>query len=133
GILRYPDMQLEAIEVFYPNDPGSSFKIEYNGGNNISLYEMPENKLVANFDTSIVKDYMLNFKLASFENYKTGLSEATEDSIANSVPFQSIKVKDANQVCEIKLWTQKPSQESYDDEGNLELMDGERVYATCND
>lgn len=133
GILRYPDMQLEEIEVFYPNDPGSSFKIEYNGGNNISLYEMPENKLVSNFDTTIVKDYMLNFKLASFENYKTGLSEATEDSIANSVPFQIIKVKDANQVREIKLWTKKPSQESYDDEGNLELMDGERVYATCND
>ena len=134
GILRYPDMQLEEIEVFYPNDPTSSFKIEYNGGNNISLFELPENKIVPNFDTTIVKDYMLNFKLASFENYKTGLTEASEDSIANSTPFQIIRVKDANQEREIKLWVKAPREGKYElDEVTPEIVDRERVYATCND
>ncbi|NEN24323.1 DUF4340 domain-containing protein [Cryomorpha ignava] len=134
GILRYPDMNLQEIEVFYPNDPSSSFKIDYNGGNDISLFQFPENEAVQNFDTAIVKDYMLNFKLASFENYKTGLSEAAEDSIANSTPFQIIKVKDANQEREIKLWVKAPREGKYEaDDVTPEIVDRERVYATCND
>ena len=134
GILRYPDMNLQEIEVFYPNDPTSSFKIEYHGGNNISLFDLPEKNAIQNFDTAIVKDYMLNFKLASFENYKTGLSEAVEDSIASSTPFQIIRVKDANQEREIKLWVKAPREGKYEeDDVTPEIVDRERVYATCND
>lgn len=134
GILRYPDMNLQEIEVFYPNDPTSSFKIEYNGGNDIALYDMPENQRVQNFDTAIVKDYMLNFKLASFENYKTGLSQTVEDSIAASTPFQIIRVKDANQEREIKLWVKAPPEGALEeDQVTPAVMDKERVYATCND
>lgn len=134
GILRYPDMDLQEIEVIYPNDPTASFKIEYSGGNNISLFELPENEIVENLDTTIIKDYMLNFKLASFENYRTGLSEAEEDSISATTPFQIIRVKDANQMREIKLWA-KASRNAEPEEGDMDIepVDKERVYATCND
>src|SRR5690554_322144 len=133
-IIKYPDMNLNEIEVVYPSTPEASFKIVYNGGNDIELYEYGKNTPVPEFDTTIVKDYMLNYKLASFENYRTGLSPAAEDSVKALTPYQIIRVKDAKGQREIKIWKQAPNEGDTEDDGvTLATEDLERVYAICDD
>jgi len=134
AILKYPDMKLDEIEVIYPESPDESFRIVYNGGNDIELYAYGNPTPVAEFDTTIVKDYMLNFKVASFENYETGLSPTAEDSVAALVPYQIIRVKDPNQQREIKIWKQEPTEGETEADGETPTTeDLERVYAQCDD
>ena len=134
AIIKYPEMNLDEIEVIYPGAPEESFKIVYNGGNDIQLYPYGSAAPVPDFDTKIVKDYMLNFKLASFENYETGLSPASEDSVAALVPYQIIRVKDANQQREIKIWKREPTEGDMEDDGETVATENlERVYARCDD
>lgn len=124
NIFSYPDMGLEEIEVIYPNFPDDSFKIKYKGGNDIELYAFEQTQPIPHFDTSLVKDYMLNFKIGSFENYNTGMSAAAEDSVKASVPYQIIKIKDPKKQHEIKIWKLPP------EEGETELVGEEEIPAT---
>ena len=134
AIIKYPDMKLDEIEVFYPQYPDESFKIVYNGGNDIELYHYGQSTPVPDFDTTLVKDYMLNFKIASFENYETGLSPASEDSVAALEPYQIIRVKDPMRQREIKIWKQEPTEGDTEDDGLTPTReDLERVYARCDD
>lgn len=134
AIIKYPDMNLDEIEVVYPEYPESSFKIVYNGGNDIELYAYGQDTPIPDFDTTLVKDYMLNFKVASFENYETGLSPAAEDSVAALVPYQIIRVKDPIQEREIRIWKQEPTEGETEDDGEtITTEDLERVYAICDD
>lgn len=133
GIIKYPDMNLEEIEVIYPNAPEESFKIVYNGGNDIELYAYGNSTPVPDFDTTLVKDYMLNFKVASFENYETGLSPASEDSVVALIPYQIIRIKDPIQQREIKIWKQEPTEGEMEVDGETPAIeDRERVYAICD-
>ncbi len=116
-ILQYPDMDLREIEVFYPTEPQASFRIVYGGGNDIQLYARGSQATVPVYDTSLVKDYMLNYKLASFENFHTGLDPAQEDSVMAELPLIVIKVTDDKKVTTVRLWTKAPP------EGQLEMDD----------
>jgi hypothetical protein len=129
-LLEYPQMNLEEIEVIYPSAPDSSFRITYDGGNAISLFSYPEQERIARFDTNLVKDYMLNFKLVSFENYRTGLSESQEDSVMASVPYQIIRIKDESNRHEIRLWPKKAPENQMNEAGDAAaIIDRERIYA----
>jgi len=133
-ILSFPDMALSRIEVIYPNDSDADFRIDYGGGNNISLHSS-EGQRIDQFDTTTVKDYMLNYKLLSFENFRTGLSPTETDSVRSSIPYQIIRIDDSKgEQHEIKLWPKKaPEGEYSEDELNDIPLDAERIYATYND
>jgi hypothetical protein len=131
-LLSFPNMDLESVEIDYPREPGSSFRIEYAGGNEISLYNSVGDAIAA-FDTAKVKDYMLNFKLLSFENYRTGLSETAKDSIRSSMPYQVIRIEEGENKHEIKLWPKiAPEGEYSEEEMDGEPLDPERIYGTYN-
>jgi len=132
-ILEYGDMQLKEVDVSYPSQPETSFKIKFGGGNDIQLFHPKSEEPITRFDTAKVKDYMLNFKLASFENYNTLLTEAQEDSVKNLVPYQIIKVTDANQTREIRLWSRPaPEGQTEIDRTIPATLDRERIYASVN-
>ena len=129
GILNYPNMDIREVEVTYPDELEKSFRITYGGGNDIKLYRHDSEKEISVYDTSVVKDYLLNFKLASFENYKTGLSPAETDSVLQLTPYQVIRVKDNSRERTIRLWPKKVlSEEDAADRIEPEV-DGDRVYA----
>lgn len=130
-LLEYPDMDLEEITVEYPAEPDSSFRITYGGGNDISLYRAGSNRPVSAFDTTIVKDYMLNFKMLAFENFRTGLTEAQEDSVRATMPYQIIRIKDREKDHRIVLWPKSDPHPPLDAEGFV--PDGERIYASMDE
>ncbi|MFT6998762.1 MAG: hypothetical protein ACJAQ4_002525 [Cryomorphaceae bacterium] len=131
-LLAYPDMNLDKIEVEYPTDQVSSFKVEYDGGNQIKLFTGDDTP-VAVFDTLTLKDYMLNYKKMAFENYRTGLTEFQIDSIRSTAPFQIIRVIDSSGNHEIKLWPKEAP--DYDEMASSDslVIDRGRVYGTYND
>ncbi len=132
-ILEYPDMNLTEVEVTYPDDPGASFRITYKGGNDLQLYKPGSDTPVQGFDSTLVKDYLLNFKLASFENFNSLLSPAEQDSVKMLNPFQIIKVTDATQTREIKLWTRPAPEGQTEMDPNIPaVIDRERIYANVN-
>lgn len=133
GIISYPNMGLQQVEVQYPGQENQSFKITYGGSNDLKLYKYGSDEAIANFDTSMVKDYLLNYKLASFENYETGLTDIQEDSVKTQTPYQIITIKDPRQTREIKLWAKKPYDgEMEEDEVTPAKVDRERVYGSCD-
>lgn len=133
-ILEYPDLGLTEIEVTYPEQPDASFRIEYGGGNDIRLYPKDSDVAIAGFDTAVVKDYMLNYKLGSFENFNSLLSPTQEDSIRMLVPYQIIKVTDPQRTRELRLWSRAaPEGQKEMDAETPSVIDRERIYACVDD
>jgi hypothetical protein len=133
-ILKYDELTIKDLKIDYPDTPDDSFRIEYKGGNDISLFRKGEQVPVAGFDTSLVKDYLLNFKLASFENFKTGLSEAQQDSVKMTTPYQVITVEDPSGVHTISLWPKFVADAAGDTLGGTGMKpDEERIYAASED
>lgn len=133
GILNYPDLAIEEVEVTYPGQFEKSFRITYGGGNDIKLYPHNSDTEILNYDTSLVKDYLLNFKLASFENYKTGLSPAEADSVMQQTPYQIIRVKDKSRERVIRLWPKKAVSDDDESNENEPEVAGDRVYAATDE
>ncbi len=133
GIVRYPDMNIKKLEVDYPSNPEQSFKVELGGGNSIFLYD-GEGERVANYDTLLLKDYLLNYKVVSFENYRTGLSEFQTDSVMNTTPYQIITITDPGKKTTINVWPKKapPDQMEMDNETPA-VVDRERVYVATQE
>jgi hypothetical protein len=133
-ILHYPDLQLKEVDVQYPDQPEASFRITYGGGNDIRLFDGTGGTEIAQFDTSLVKDYLLNFKLASFENFNNLLSPAQEDSVKTLTPYQIIKVTDSRQERTLRLWFRAaPEGQTEMDGETLSEIDRERIYAMVDD
>lgn len=127
-IFNYKNMGLEDIRVIFPQAPESSFRIAYGGGNDISLFSLNPETKIENFDTSRVKEYMLNFKLASFENYNTRLTPQQEDSIKQQVPVMIIEVKDPADKKRVTLWTKAPPEGQKERSGEPAKIDREYFY-----
>ncbi len=133
-ILDYPSLNFREIEVDYPTQEFSGFRITYEGGNNIQLYASGSEKPVQGFDSTLVKDYLLNFKLASFENYNTLLKPAQEDSVKQLTPYQVIRITDQKQTRTIRLWARAAPQGQFEMDGETQAeIDRERIYACVND
>jgi len=132
-VLEYENMNLSEIHVDYPTDPAASFSIEYGGGNDIRLFAKGSDKPFSTFDTLMVKDYMLNFKLASFENFKTGLTPVQTDSVMMKTPFQVIRIVDEKREREIKLWSKAPPPGQTEMDHTASEVDRERIYAAAED
>lgn len=91
-ILSYPELQFERVEVENHIHPDRSFAIEYKGGNNLSMFDLPENNPIPTFDTSRVKDYLLLYKHAGCETYELAFEQHQIDSILDLEPSFEIEV-----------------------------------------
>ena len=91
----YAINDIKQISVKYYEEPQESFTIKYMGGNNIELYAA-NNQKINSFDTVALKNYMLGYRSASFEIYKTKFSPLQIDSVFRTEPFAEFSVTDKN-------------------------------------
>lgn len=134
GVFAYPELDLREIHVTYPTSPDASFRIEYGGGNDIKLFARESDRPFSRFDTAMVKDYMLNYKLASFENFNTELTPAQEDSVMMQIPYQVIRVVGKKDEHEIRLWSKEAPEGMTEADGKTAAeVDRVRVYAATQD
>jgi hypothetical protein len=132
-VMNYPTLGFREIEVSYPGQEASGFRIVYGGGNDIKLFAPGSDTPFVGYDTITVKDYLLNFKLASFENYNTLLTPAQEDSVKSLLPYQIIHLTDANGTRTFRFWSRPAPEGQMDMDGETQaVIDRERVYASVN-
>ncbi len=133
-IVKYNELTISDLKVEYPNNPDQSFRIAYGGGNDIKLFGPDLSSPISMFDTTLVKDYLSNFKLASFENFKTGLTIEQNDSIMASQPYQIITIQDNKRTRTITLWPKKAPEGQFKEEGQEDsVIDIERIYAATEE
>lgn len=81
GLFNSDVTDISSISVEYPSKPGSSFTIQFAGGNDIELYSDSLGGKVPDYDTTAVKNYMMQYRKVHFESLPQHLSKAKQDSI----------------------------------------------------
>ncbi|MGY6561894.1 MAG: hypothetical protein ACXITV_07290 [Luteibaculaceae bacterium] len=103
-IYDYKNLEFKKIDVRFKDYPEDEYSIEFGGGNNIKLFDPRLDTYVDDFDTLVVKDYLLFYKKVSWSKIAK-VSGATRDSILNSAPFASISVtENSGEVKTIELF-----------------------------
>ena len=75
-VFDYPGLSIQSVEMDYPNFPGESFKIEWQGRNDIFLYDKQGNK-VEEFDRLQIKNYLLQYKRIYVETFDSKFDSAS--------------------------------------------------------
>lgn len=129
GIFDYPKLDFKKVELRHHRLPQASFSIAYEGGNDIQLFDF-QGREVPQFDTLAVKDYLLMFKKAHIETYKSYLTPVQEDSLLKTQPAYTLSVteQDGSENA-LQLYFKKPVKDIFDENGNLEPYDMARMYA----
>lgn len=91
-IIRYPELDINRVAVTNHLYPQRSFAIGYGGGNDLHMFDLPENTPVPRFDTSRVKDYLLLYKRAGCETYELAFEQQQIDSVLKLPPSFEIEV-----------------------------------------
>lgn len=131
GVFDYPKLEFNRVEAIHHTNPQHSFAVSYNGGNELALFDgngvpAPE------FDTLAVKDFLLLFKKAHIETYKSYLTPQQEDSLGRTVPQFTFRVKgNDGDVRELMLYRKPKVIDSYDEQGNIVPWDQARMYSQC--
>ena len=93
-VFDYPGLSIQSVEMDYPNFPEESFKIEWQGRNDIFLYDKQGNK-VEEFDRLQIKNYLLQYKRIYVETFDSKLTPHQEDSvIQQTIPKAVITIRD---------------------------------------
>lgn len=132
-IFRYNYGSIASIKVEHPLDPKESFEIIDNGNNTFSLKDA-DSKIVANFDTTKVMEYVTRFKNIQYEGVEETKEKEFIEAILKTTPQQIYSV--TSKTGETKACTtyMKPLKEGATDlEGNPINFDMDRMYAKVND
>ena len=130
GIFDYPDIrEVKKVEVINHEKEEESFDIEFNGGNDIRLHSRLLDRDLAAFDTLAVKDYFLKYKKVHLETYQSHMSEELEEALLNTQAAYTIRVTNREgQVKKIDLYWKPATNQEYDVNGDLIMIDQARMY-----
>src|SRR5690606_2810302 len=133
-IVGYPDLDINRVEVHNHLHPDRSFAIEYKGGNDLSLFQLPANTPIKDFDTSRVKDYLLLYKRAGSETYDLAFEQYQIDSVlARNPDFEIIiSANDPGKSKHMKMFLRPGAPGEEMDDGTPAEFDREIMYATLN-
>lgn len=133
-LFRYNDLDFNRVEVLNHLHPDRSFAIEYKGGNDLSLYEMPENTPIPSFDTARIKEYLLLYKKAGCETYDLAFTQAQKDSVLALDPHFEIKVtaNDPNESKQLNLYLRPAPDDQMGEDVHGPGFDNAIMYATLD-
>ena len=123
------------IKVEYPRNPELSFdlQIAHDATDKrmvkFSMFS-PQSGKAVNFDTSMVKTYLLDLKNVTFEIISDNLKQETKDSTLALPPLHLITVEDVNGLkMEFKTFPRKGKDGDLDEKGYQLKYDPDRFYA----
>jgi len=133
-LFTFPKLEFNRVEIHNNLYPDRSFAIDYGGGNDLSLLEINPDRPVAGFDSTQIKDFLIQFKKVSCETYGLALTEAQKDSVL-ALPASFEIVVNANQPdknVHLKLFLRPAPDGMQEDDGSVALYDREIMYGTLN-
>ena len=127
GIFNYDPLNVKSIDVKIPATPELNFRIVANDENSFSLFN--NQNAVADFDTTLVRSYIVYYKKIHFESHNSILNSKGVDSLLATQPYYTIEVTtksgDKNFV---KTFKKGFTLVRYDLEGNLLEYDQDRLW-----
>ena len=125
---------IKSVRLEYPNLPDSSFEIT-KVGRSFEFKLLESNRLVNEYDTMKVLDYMSSFININFEAFKNGIGQHAIDSLTSKKPLHILTVTDiSGKSTTITTFPKAAEVGEVDDVNNLQvLMDRDRFYALIND
>ena len=112
--------------------PKNSFKIVANSENSFSLYS--NKKQINEFDTSLVRNYILFYKRVHFERQNYLINQTQVDSVRKTTPYYTITVTNQSGLeNRVKCFRKGMIKEQYDLDGNLIEWDRDRLWLVLND
>lgn len=132
GIFNYDAKEIKSIEVQLPDSSQFNFKINVLGNNSFAL--LNNNKEIANFDTTRVRDYILGYRKVHYEQHNYLTDTEAADSIAATTPWYIIEVTDnKGDKNRVNCYKKHMVYEKYDYDGNLIEFDRDRLWVKIRD
>jgi hypothetical protein len=133
-IIYFPEMNIKSIEMEYPAQLASSYKITMEEGK-ISLYPFLSNTPLAKSNPYALKTYLLNFKEVAAESFITRGNKKKLDSLLQLTPVFILSVTDnEGNKTTIKGYPRKTQAGETDYAGKPIDYDVDRFYGvTMND
>jgi len=132
GVFNYEPLDIKSIDVKIPETPELNFKIVALSENSFALFNNATP--VNDFDTTMVRGYILYYKKIHFESHNSLLDKKGVDSLKASTPYYSIEVTTkSGEVNKIKAWKKRFIVQRYDLEGKLLEFDQDRLWILLND
>lgn len=125
---------IKSVRLEYPAAPDSSFEITRNG-RNFELKVLNKNRIVNEFDTMKVLDYMSSFTNLNFESFRNNMTKHEIDSITSQIPMAVLSVTDITGKNHTVKGFLKLADKGTVDEitGNEIFVDRDRFYGLVND
>ncbi|MDZ4824354.1 MAG: hypothetical protein SH856_12925 [Flavobacteriales bacterium] len=128
GVFEYPDLEFSELRVTFHNQPANSFSVKYGGGNDLMLMDGTD-KIIPQYDTIALKNYLLNYKKIHFETFNSYLTALQEDSLLKTSPLVSLSVlNEAGEQKQIELYWKRATKDVWDEGGNLVPQDLEYFF-----
>jgi hypothetical protein len=134
GMFDFPGRSLGRVELNFHEDPKRNYVLESDSLGEIHIWNAVGQRLTYH-DTLSVQDQFLRFKKVHLETYNNHLTEEAEADLRASAPDITMKASsmDGAKTNFIELYWKDPVTDTYDNDGNLNLHDGARMYALYKD
>ena len=131
-VFAYEPKDIKSINVHIPDSTQYNFTINLLNDN---LFDLTSNeKKVENFDTAMVRAYVLSYRKIHFEQHNYLIDKKGADSLKATQPWFVIEVTDvAGEKNRVVLYRKKMIYEKYDYDGQLIEFDRDRLWVALND
>ena len=132
-LFKYNIAEVKSVEVTYAEKPEDSFIIENISNGKLSLRSTYYGQPIANFDTTALVEYLMNYQKINFEFIVNDIPPATLDSIVTHCKKFTITVTDDSGNKKMVNAFKKPVPEGTLNMNNeLIHFDQDRMYALIN-
>ncbi len=126
--------EIAAVRVEVPLTPDLSYELRNDGKNFFTLISIDDNRIIADYDTLRVLNFLSGFRNLNFETLINDMDRRRKDSILASPPFIVITLTDTSGVQKtIRTWHKQGPEGQTDPMGNILPYDLDRLYALVND
>jgi len=126
--------QIASVRMEFPAAQQNSFLVKNNMNRNVSLVSLLDNRLVEDFDTMKVMNFLASFRNINFESLLNDIDPHRKDSILAGTPYCIITLLDtSNHSQRIITYRRGPAPGEVDDLGKPAPYDLDRLYALVND
>ncbi len=131
-VFAYDPLDIASVESIVPDSSHQNFKLVANDENSFSVFN--NEKQIDDFDTTIVRSYLVFYRKIHFENHNYVLSEDQVDSLKKSTPIHEITVTTKNgESNKIRMFKRKLDYEKYGLDGELIVYDQDRLWVELED
>ncbi|MCC6837675.1 MAG: hypothetical protein IT234_03950 [Bacteroidia bacterium] len=128
-VFQYVPTDIKSVKLEVPDKPEMGYELIING-NNDYVVKMQTGKALNGIDSMAVKQYLSYFQQINFESLDLAMTQKEIDSTLLSKPINILTVTNQKgEVNSVKFFLRKPSKESYDVDGKLNVFDPERMNA----